>query len=53
MTLYTKFEPAMLKITTADPGPIETFIELLQSKLDEKLENNPPDAPALSDIILS
>jgi hypothetical protein len=53
LTLYTKFEPAMLKITTAEPGPIETFIEHLQSKLDEKLDNNPPDAPALSDIILS
>lgn len=53
LTLYTKFEQAMLKITTAEPGPMETFVEQLQSKLDEKLDNNPPDAPSLGDIILS
>ncbi len=52
-TVYTKFEPAMLKLTTADAGPVEDFIGHLQSKLDEKLDNNPPDAPALNDIILS
>lgn len=51
-TVYTKFEPAMLKLTTAEAGPVDTFIEHLQSKLDEKLDN-PPDAPALTDIVLT
>ncbi len=51
--IYTKFEPAMLKITTADPGAVEGFVGLLQSKLDEKLDHNPPDAPTLADTVLT
>lgn len=49
-TVYTNFEPAMLRLTTADFGPMKTFIDHLQSKLDEKLDNNSPDVSALSDI---
>lgn len=52
-TVYTKFEPTMLKLTTAEAGPVEHFVEHLQSKLDEKLENNPPDAPAINDLTLT
>lgn len=52
-TVYTRFEHAMLKLTTAEAGPVNHFIEHLQSKLDEKLDNNPPDAPALNDITLT
>lgn len=52
-TIYTKFEPTMLKLTTAEAGSVNTFIEHLQSKLDEKLDNNPPDAPTLTDIVLT
>lgn len=52
-TVYTRFEPAMLRLTTAEAGPVEHFVEHLQAKLDEKLEQNPPDAPALNDISLS
>jgi hypothetical protein len=52
-TIYTKFEPSMLKITTAEPGDVAHFIEVLQTKLDEKLDNNPPDAPTLADAILT
>ena len=51
--VYTKFEPALLKITTAEPGDVENFVSLLQSKLDEKLDHNAPDAPTLTDAILS
>ena len=47
--VYTDFEPAMLKITTAPAGPIEDFIVHLQSKLNNHL--NPPDAPTLQDIL--
>jgi hypothetical protein len=53
-TIYTLFKPALDKITTPEPGPIETFMGHLQNKLDEKLENgNPPDAPTLTDILSS
>jgi hypothetical protein len=52
-TIYTKFEPSMLKITTTEPGSVDYFIGYLQSKLDEKLDNNPPDAPTLSDDLLT
>jgi hypothetical protein len=51
--IYTKFEPTMLKITVADPGSVAGFITVLQSKLDEKLDSNPPDAPTLVDTILT
>jgi hypothetical protein len=52
-TIYTRFEPTMLKITTSEVGLLEDFVERLQAKLDEKLDNNPPDAPTLTDIILT
>ena len=51
--VYTEFQSALDQITTADPGKIENFIEVLQQKLDEKLEGNAPDAPTLTDITLS
>lgn len=51
-TAYTNFEPAMLRLTTADCGPVENFVEHLQSRLDEILDN-PPDAPILTDIQLT
>ncbi len=51
--VYTEFEPALDKIITPNPGKIEDFVELLQEKLDQKLDGNPPDAPSLGDVILS
>jgi hypothetical protein len=51
--VYTKFEPTMLRLTTAEAGSVEAFMEHLQSKLDEKLDSNPPDAPILTDIPLT
>ncbi len=51
--VYTEFEPALRQITTAEPGKVEDFLEVLQQKLDEKLEGNAPDAPTLTDITLS
>ena len=51
-TVYTKFQDALDKISVSEPGEMSTFIELLQSKLDEKLENTlAPDAPTLTDLI--
>jgi hypothetical protein len=39
--VFTKFEPALLSITTPSPGKVEEFIKLLQEKLDEQLETPP------------
>lgn len=51
--IYTKFEPAMNRIVNPRAGSVRDFVGILQEKLDEKLEGNPPDAPTLSDTILS
>lgn len=51
-TVYTSFKPALDKITMPEPGPVAAFIEHLQSRLDEKLEdNNPPETPTLTDLL--
>lgn len=50
--VYTKFESAIERISKPEPGNVEEFIGLLQEKLDERLEGNPPDAPTLTDGML-
>ncbi|MDA3904831.1 MAG: NotI family restriction endonuclease [Bacteroidales bacterium] len=50
-TVYTEFEPALLRVTTPEPSNISDFIDILQSKLDDHLDINAPDAPSLTDII--
>ena len=51
-TVYTRFEASLNQITRPEPGEQQDFIDQLQNKLDEKLENgNPPDAPTI-DILL-
>ena len=51
-TIYTQFRPALQQITTPEAGPIDEFVDELQTKLDAKLENDyPPDAPTLTDIL--
>jgi len=50
--IYTELGAALERISKPEPGEIADFIELLQDKLDEKLEDNPPDAPALGDVVL-
>ncbi|MBI5915860.1 MAG: hypothetical protein HY842_10815 [Bacteroidetes bacterium] len=50
-TIYTEFEPALLCVTTPQPGDISDFMGMLQSRLDERLDGNPPDAPTLTDLI--
>ncbi|NTU74297.1 hypothetical protein HGB07_09250, partial [Candidatus Roizmanbacteria bacterium] len=52
-TVYTEFESALLRVTTPEPGDISDFINTLQSRLDDRLEGNAPDAPSLTDIISS
>ena len=50
-TIYTEFEQALHMVTTPIPGDISNFINTLQNKLDEHLDNNSPDTPSLTDII--
>jgi len=51
--IYTEFEPALLRITTPEPGEMSGFMGVLQNKLDEHLDENPPDSPSLTDVINS
>lgn len=48
-TVYTAFESALLCITKAPASSVNDFIQLLQSKLDSRL--NSPDAPTLQDLL--
>lgn len=53
-TVYTTFDAAIRRITTAEAGPIAAFVEQLQEKLDQQLENgNPPDTLTLADAGLT
>jgi len=51
-TVYTEFSPAMNRIIKPQPGDVGDFLDLLQNKLDEQLDDNPPDAPILTDEII-
>lgn len=47
-TVYTKFEPSLNQITKSEPGSKDDFVQILQEKLGDKLDNgNAPDAPTL------
>ena len=50
-TVYTEFEAALSRVTTPEPGNISAFINIIQTRLDEHLDKNPPDTPSLTDII--
>jgi hypothetical protein len=39
--VFTEFDAALFSITTPSPGKIESFMKLLQEKLDEQLETPP------------
>jgi hypothetical protein len=50
-TKYTDFKNALDKITMPSPGNIGEFINVLQDKLDEKLDGSPPENHTLADIL--
>ena len=50
-TIYTNFNKALDKITMPSPDKIGDFITVLQDKLYEKLDNNPPENYILTDIV--
>lgn len=43
--VYTEFWPALNTITSPEAGDVDTFVAILQSKLDEKNSGTPPDLP--------
>lgn len=51
-TVFTRFDDALERITRAEPGDMNLFIDQLQERLDAKLEGSPsPDAPTINDIL--
>jgi Restriction endonuclease NotI len=50
-TIYTEYWAAINRISTPETGRLEDFLEVLQQKLDNKLDN-PPDTRTISDIPL-
>lgn len=50
---YTEFQSALERIAIAEPGPVESFIDQLQAKLDKKLDHNetPPDTLSFEDYV--
>jgi hypothetical protein len=49
--IYTEYWAAINRISTPEAGRLEDFIEVLQQKLDNKLDN-PPDTQIITDIPL-
>jgi hypothetical protein len=50
-TIYTKYWAAINRISTPETGKLEDFLEVLQQKLDNKLDNS-PNTQTISDIPL-
>ncbi len=51
-SVYTKFHESLDKITRSEAGDVAGFIEHLQGKVDEKLENsNPPDTVTIDALL--
>ncbi|HMU41254.1 MAG TPA: NotI family restriction endonuclease [Pseudomonadota bacterium] len=46
-SVYTKFTESLEKITRSEPGDIADFVEVLQEKVDAKLDN-PPETELIS-----
>ncbi|MBI3020739.1 MAG: hypothetical protein HYY59_01915 [Candidatus Omnitrophica bacterium] len=51
-TVYTKFNESLDRITRSEAGDVKNFIEHLQEKVDEKLEEpNPPDTKTIDELL--
>ena len=50
-SIYTEYWAAINRISTSEAGKLEDFIEVLQQKLDNKLDN-PPDTQTILDVPL-
>jgi hypothetical protein len=52
-TVFTEFKTALQEVTNPLPGSVTDFMNLLQDRLDERLEAYLPETPSLTDIISS
>ena len=50
-SVYTEYWAALNRISTPEPGKLEDFIEVLQQKLDNKLDN-PPETQTILELPL-
>lgn len=50
-TVYTEFEASLEQITRSEAGDVSSFINVLQEKLDEKLNATPPDTKTLDQLL--
>ena len=51
-TVYTRFSDTLRQITVAKPGLVKDFVQVLQEKLDEKLDSStPPTNVTLEDLL--
>jgi hypothetical protein len=50
-TIYTAFDASLNQITRSDPGDVNNFIAVLQEKLDDKLNGNPPDTHTIDEML--
>ena len=49
-TVYTEFTTSLDQITKSEPGNVADFINVLQTKLDEKLDT-PPDTQTIDKLL--
>lgn len=50
--VYTKFKESLDRISHPEVGDVNCFLDYLQHKMDEKLENaNPPDNHTINEIL--
>lgn len=49
--VYTKFHASLEQITRSEAGEVQSFITVLQEKLDEKLNGTPPDTQTINEIL--
>jgi hypothetical protein len=51
-TVYTNFSESLDRITRSEAGNVKGFVEHLQEKVDEKLEEpNPPDTKTIDELL--
>jgi hypothetical protein len=50
-TIYTEFTTALDQITKSEAGDVNSFVNVLQEKLDEKLNETPPDTQTIDQLL--
>jgi hypothetical protein len=50
-TVYTEFTTSLDQITRSEAGNVDDFVNVLQTKLDEKLNDTPPDNQTIDKLL--